>query len=321
MQKNQSIYVVILNWNGLAMTRECLHSFSFVTRRHKIIVVDNGSTDGSALKLKGEFPEHLVIENSHNLGYAAGNNVGIKQALKENADYILVLNNDTAVCPDCLDALVEQDKALKHESIIGSAIINYYSRDELDHLGGIWNDKKNNFDLIGAKAPLSHLPRLAKTPLDYIMGCALFAKGSTFSKIGLFNPQYFLFWEEVDWCYRAKKLNIGLTICAQSLIYHKGSASFQGNSPHKEYFWWRSRLLWMDKNIPSSTYAIRPEIVKTARHFLLLHMQRVGYALLLNTKGARHKTAQIKRKKAALRGMVDYCLSRFGPPPKNVLSK
>lgn len=317
--KRQTIYVILLNWNGFDHTRECLKSFSFVTANHKIIVVDNGSTDGSADKIASEFPQVTLIKNETNLGYAGGNNVGIEYALKEKAPYILVLNNDTVVSPDALSTLLQSMHETSDETIFGSAIINYYKRDQLDHLGGTWNPNRYNFDLVGINAPLSKLDLIAKKPLDYITGCSLFAKGSTFAKVGLFNPDYFLFWEEADWCTRAVTKGVKLAICPKSLIYHKGSASFSGMAPHKEYFWWRSRLLWLQLHHPQGLKFIRSEIFKQARHLALLHLQKLGYTLVLSHK-RQHKIHQIKRKKAALVGVKDYITNSFGPPPKGVIS-
>ena len=101
------VFIIILNWNGYQDTVECLQSVRRLTYPScKVIVVDNGSSDGSAAKLKEEFKEVFYIENKENLGFATGNNVGISYALENGADYILLLNNDTVVEPMVLEDMV-----------------------------------------------------------------------------------------------------------------------------------------------------------------------------------------------------------------------
>lgn len=102
------VYVVILNWNGYADTADCLTTC--LTNRYprtRIVVVDNGSSDGSELLLRSAFPEITVVQTGSNLGYAGGNNVGIRHALGSGADYVVLLNNDTVVDPDFITSLVQ----------------------------------------------------------------------------------------------------------------------------------------------------------------------------------------------------------------------
>ena len=102
------IYVIILNWNGKADTLACLASLAQVKTPHQTIVVDNGSTDGSASAILASFPDVEVIKTGENLGYAAGNNVGIRRALEKGADFIFILNNDTTVEPEILEVFLKR---------------------------------------------------------------------------------------------------------------------------------------------------------------------------------------------------------------------
>lgn len=316
MKEDKTVYIIILNWNGFELTKECIESFSYVNTPHKLILVDNGSTDGSKEKLEAEFPYHTLIANEKNLGYAGGNNTGIKYALKQNASYILILNNDTVVAPDFLDTFIEHEAQQTRESVLGAKVVSYYQRRQLDHLGGVWNSQTHNFDLIGKEAAVQDTTPFNK-PLDYLTGCALFAKGSTFKKVGLFDPRYFLFWEEVDWCYRAKQMGVALRVCPNAILYHKGSASFDSGSPHKTYFWWRSRLLWLEKHTGKQKHVIQQEMPRLLSLYCLSHLHLLGYLLTLNKKRVR-KQQQIKRLKASLRGIFDYRLHRFGALPRGL---
>lgn len=320
MKEDKRVYVIILNWNGFEMTKECVKSFNFVSTPHQIVIVDNGSTDGSAHKLKAEFSEHTLIENEHNLGYAGGNNVGLEYALEEKAPFILVLNNDTVVAPDMLDRLIEAEEKAQGKTVLGCRVVDYYQRHQLDHLGGVWNEQSHNFDLVGKQAPANTIETIM-APLDYITGCALFARGSTFEQVGLFDDRYFLFWEEVDWCYRAKQLGFNLSICHEATLYHKGSASFEGGAPHKAYFWWRSRLLWLETHKNSEQLVIKAEVPRLFYQYCLAHLHLLGYALTIKRDKLRKKRGQIKRLKASLRGVMDYKLKRFDQPPKSLITR
>ena len=234
------IYVIVLNWNGKKDTLTCLESLSEVSTPHQVIVVDNGSTDGSVEAIQQAYPSLILIETGENLGYAEGNNVGIRKALEKGADRLLILNNDTIVTRDILThflkgtALIQGGKALLMDEPF-----------KIDHLGGIWNEAEGIFDLVGAEAPSTDWND--PIPLDYVCGVALFVHAEVFKRVGLFDPRFFLFWEEADWCFRAKKLGIESRVCPKAILFHKKSASFKGK-PHTTYFWWRNRLLWISKN-------------------------------------------------------------------------
>src|SRR5690242_13465997 len=107
------ISVVVLNWNGKIDTLECLESLARVDYPNfEVIVVDNGSADDSVAAIRQQFPDVMVLETGANLGYAGGNNVGIRKALEDQASYVLLLNNDTVVHPQLLTSLVEAAAAV-----------------------------------------------------------------------------------------------------------------------------------------------------------------------------------------------------------------
>src|SRR3990167_5910342 len=105
-QKPPKIFVIILNWNGKEDTLACLESLEKVNMPYSLIVVDNGSNDDSVLAIRNTYPDIILLENRKNLGYAEGNNVGIRWALKNGADYLLILNNDTIVDPNILEGFL-----------------------------------------------------------------------------------------------------------------------------------------------------------------------------------------------------------------------
>lgn len=306
------ISIILLNWNGKKDTLGCLKSLAEVDTEHQVIVVDNGSTDDSVSSIRHSYPDVALLETGENLGYAEGNNAGIRFALEQGADYIFILNNDTTVSPTILSAFLKNPDA----PIQGAKAHLMSDPSLLDHLGGNWNPIRGEFDLIGARdqaelwtAPLT---------LDYVCGVALFVKAEVFRKIGLFDKRYFLFWEESDWCLRAKRAGFSSTFCPEATLFHKVSASFTGGKPHSTYFWWRNRLLWIEKNCS------RKERRSLYFRILFPEISRMLKLYILRTLFAK-KTPERKKKirtyRAALAGVRDYLTRRFGNGPSWIFQK
>ena len=144
------IAIIVLNWNGKQDTLACLTSLMAIHYPVlDIILVDNGSTDGSVSVIKEQFPNVHCIELPSNVGFAAGNNAGIEYALNQNAQFFLLLNNDTVVAPDLLDHFMDAFAQHPQAGIIGARIYLFDKKDTLDHLGGIWLKKQADVRLIG----------------------------------------------------------------------------------------------------------------------------------------------------------------------------
>lgn len=307
------IYVIILNWNGKGDTLTCLENLEYVTTPHHVVVVDNGSSDGSEEAIRKKFPQVYLIQTGENLGYAEGNNVGIRYALENQADFLFILNNDTIVTKDILEHFLKRDVPIQ-----GGKALLMEDPQKIDHLGGNWNPKQGRFELVGANAPASEW----KNPvsIDYVCGVALFAKAEVFEKVGLFDPRFFLFWEECDWCYRAKQAGYLIQTCPEALLFHKKSASFTGGKPHTCYFWWRNRLLWIEKNCKGKELRhLKLEILKdylqALKHFILKTLQ---YPFARKTYERR---LRYRFYRALLTGIHHYHFRRFGNCPKWLFNK
>ena len=320
------VAILLLNYNGKKDTLECLSSLEALNYpSYDVIIADNGSTDGSIQAIKQAYPDITLLDNRENLGFAEGNNVLIRHALEKKFDAFFLLNNDTVVEPDLLDHLVLSAKKNKH-AIFGPKIYLYSDRQTLDHLGGNWNDKKGAFDLIASREVDNQKRYETQFEVDYVCGCALFAPREVFEKVGLFDPRYFLFWEESDFCKRAKDLGIKSMVCPKSKVYHKVSASFSGGKAHTTYFWWRNRLLWIEKNLSplkrKQVYqkVVTKEIIKLYRHSFFTSIQ---YALLgvFSKKSKQEKKEKLLRFKAAKAGIRDYAKRRFYNAPTWVFNK
>ncbi len=319
MLGGMSIGVVILNWNGKEDTLNCLASFQESTYKNfELIVVDNGSTDDSVSCVKEKFPDVTLLETSKNLGYAGGNNVGISYALKKNHAFVLLLNNDTVVSKDMLKSFMESAEKNPGVGIFGGVPLLFSNPEKLDHLGGNWNRKKAQFELIGRgeKSSFSW-----KEPLDYVCGCCMLIRKEVFHKIGVLEPDYFLFWEEADFCMRAKRAGFDTAVCHEATLLHKVSASFIGGSIHKTYFWWRNRFLWIKRNCPVkerlsiSLRVLLPELFHIYKLRLIKSAELRLLKIMRSKKDLEQKQLKIRQYQAALQGFRDYLNNHFGNGP------
>ncbi len=317
--------VIILNWNGKKDTLECLESLKKIHYSNfQILLVDNGSTDDSVAVIKKEHPEITIIETGENLGFAAGNNEGIR---KSTADYIFLLNNDTIVDPHILNALVKTIQSDPKIGILGAKPYLYDEPTKLDHFGGMWNQKKGVFDLVGLRQIDNEGAWDSSQTIDYACGCALFVKKEVFEKIGFLEPQFFLIWEEADFCFRAREAGFSTMTCPEAKLWHKVSASFVGGKTHSTYFWWRNRFLWIERNrtLPQilSLYVriLIPDILNLYKLKFLKTLQLQCLRLIRPRDDHKKRKERILRYSAALQGIKDYTLRRFGNGPAWIYKK
>jgi hypothetical protein len=311
-----TIAVIVLNWNGKQDTLECLSSLSAIRYPHWIpIVVDNGSTDDSVSAIASQFPDVTVLQSKENLGFAEGNNRGIRYALEQGAEAILLLNNDTIVDPEILHAFAAGGK---RGDVLGAKLYSYREKNRLDHLGGKWDRNRAQFELIG-KDLLDDGKSFEKmAPIDYVCGAALYAKKEVFDAIGLLEPAFFLYWEESDFCFRAKRAGFRVMTCPSAKVWHKGAASMTGAKPQTSYFFWRNRLLFIERNcsckerLGLTLKILIPEICKLYRHHVIKSLQ-ISFLHLFRPKvECAKKQHYLLRNRAAIRGVHDYLLRRFG---------
>lgn len=242
------VIIIILNWNGKDITADCLGSLCAVTYPNfGILLVDNGSEDGSVAFLRERFPGLEVIENGSNLGFAEGNNVGIRRVLEKGADYVLLLNNDTIVDPGFLDGLV---RAAGTDGNIGFAGPKTYfydhngRKDIISFAGGLLDMWRGKSIHIGEKCE-DRGQFDNNRNVDYVEGSCMLARTDMVRKIGMMDPAYFAYWEETDWCVRAAKAGYRSVYVPSSRIWHRVNASSIGSS--NIYYLTRNRLWFMRK--------------------------------------------------------------------------
>lgn len=322
------IAIIVLNWNGKKDTLACLESLKDLSYpNYETIVVDNGSTDGSIAAIVERFPQLLLIETGDNLGFAEGNNVGIRKALERGAELLFLLNNDTVVASDILECFVETFRLHPEAGILGAKIFLHDQRDTLDHLGGTWNPKTGVFEFIGLRQKEDGRQLQDPQEIDYVCGAGLIVKRAVIEAVGYLEPRFFLIWEESDFCFRARKAGFKTMTCPQAKLWHKVSASFVGGKPHSTYFWWRNRLLWIERNCPLRerwsliVRVLVPDILHMLKIRLLKKLQLFFLKLLKPKADLKEKELKLLKNRAALCGVRDYLLRRFGNGPSWIYKK
>lgn len=220
--REPKVAIVILNWNGKDYTIKCIESLKNISyQNYKIIVIDNGSTDGSQTEIKRKFPSVLLIENKKNLGFAKGVNVGIKRALEDkNVEYIFLLNNDTIVEQNCLKELIRvaENNRKKRVGMFQPKVLNMDNPKIIDTTGHIF---KFGRIVDRGKGEIDRGQYDNKT--DIIGACAAAAlyKRKMLEDIGLFNEEYYIGYEDAELSWRAYKRGWKAKYVPEAIVYHK----------------------------------------------------------------------------------------------------
>ncbi|MBU1708333.1 glycosyltransferase family 2 protein [bacterium] len=248
---NESVAIIVLTYNGLAYTRECLQSIAGLRgERPAVYVVDNASVDGTAEAIEREFGNSVtLLRNPSNLLYAGGNNVGIRRALDDGHTGILLLNNDTYLADDFLKQLTQAYQK-KPRAILVPKIYYASQPDVLWYAGGIATIRRAQFYHRGIREKDTGQYD-AFEPTDWATGCALFAPREIFEAIDLLDVALGLYNEDVDFCLRAKAANFEIYYVPSARVWHKVSAAVGGNLSWKKLsLKWRSLRILLRKHLP-----------------------------------------------------------------------
>lgn len=239
----QPLFAVVVNWNLKQDTISCVESLLAAGKiPEQIIVVDNGSTDGSVPALRAQFgPLLTIIESPENLGFAGGCNLGIQCVLDQGANWVLLLNNDAYVAPNFLTEMenaVEKDKNL---SIIGPVILYHDFPDRIWYFGNrLIPGLLATYRLYRGHTYHGQFPSLV--PVDFVNGCGMLVKSDVFKRIGFFDTAYFMYGEEVDFCWRARAAGFRPAVATQAKMWHKVSASSNRDKPASRYLRIRNQI-------------------------------------------------------------------------------
>ena len=317
------VTVVVLNWNRKEDTCECLDSlFESAYPSYNIVVVDNGSTDGSVDLLRRRYASAALLALETNVGFAAGNNRGIEVALRQGAEVVFLLNNDTTVAPDCLMNLARAARELPKDSVLGPKILYYDRPETVWHFGSRWDQKALELTAVARNEPSERWAQRLR--VDHIIGCAMWIPRRALEKVGMFDERFFLNYEETDWCFRAARAGIPLFVIPDATVWHKISSSFS-SSAQMVYFLERNRLLWIEKNFSGlqrwrlvARKEIPPKVKLLAR--LLRRCLAYGLFFLARRRSKlEYYGRRVRLNYAAVLGWCHYLIRRFGDCPAHLL--
>jgi GT2 family glycosyltransferase len=230
------VVIVVVNWNGRTDTLVCLEALSALTYANaRVLVVDNGSRDGSPELIEATYPEVILIRNGTNLGYTGGSNVGLRYAQAQGADYAWLLNNDALVTPNCLDILVRTAEEDPRLGLVGPIIYDEGRRDRIQ-FAGTWLDEERNVAAITTGGSRG---------VPVLVGTALLVKASVIAAVGYLDDRYFAYCEDWDYSLRALAAGFEVAVEPAARVFHKGAGSLGHDSPVREYYMVRNRyILW-----------------------------------------------------------------------------
>jgi GT2 family glycosyltransferase len=249
-----TVSIISINFNAPEVTAEMLHSLSLVTYPNiEIIIVDNASTKGNVDKLKVDFPEITLIKSTENLGFAGGNNLGIR---KSKGDYILLLNNDTEVDPGFLEPLIAKFQSNPDIGVVSPKIYFHHTPNMIQFAGISPINKYTTRSTGWGFAKMDEGQFDEDKESYFAHGAAMLVPRKVIKEVGLMAEIYFLYYEEMDWGQRIRNAGYKIFYVHNSVIYHKESVSTGRESPLKTYYMNRARIIYMRRNVKGFDLAI-----------------------------------------------------------------
>jgi len=277
---------------------ECLaslHRNSYPNQ--KVIILDNHSTDGSVDAIRQAYPRVEIIELTENLGYAGNNNVGIKAALEQRADWVFVLNEDIVLDTECIARLVEVGESDPKIGIVGPLVYHYDEPDVIQSAGGMLGKNWQSIHL--GKNEVDHGQFKSPHFVEWISGCAIMVRRAAIEQAGMLDKDYFIYWEETEWCIRIGQAGWKIVNVPQARIWHKGVQRNYQPKPSFTYYGTRNHLFTLAKHNA-------PFPVKVYNWMQILRTL-TSWSIKPRWRNMReHRNAMWK-------GMLDYMRHRAGP--------
>jgi len=303
---NPLVSLIILNYNGEKFLIEVLNSLLNSSYKEiEIIIVDNHSSDTSINIIKKQFPQVTLIENKENLGFAEGNNVGIRAA---NGKYICLVNNDLKVDPGWLEPMIDFLEQAPEYAAVQPKVLSWQQPDHFEYAGasGGYIDKYGIPFMRGRimdAVEADHQQYNDPVEIFWASGAAICFRKQVVEEVGTLDKDFFLHQEEIDFCWRLLLRGYKLAVIPRSIVYHYGGASLNYESPVKLYLNYRNNLTMLLKNmstrqllqiIPFRLVIDAGAIALKLLHFQWAHMASIikGYLFVISN----WKTIQKKRK-------------------------
>ena len=244
--------VVLLNWNSGEYTIPCIESLlKSRVPPSKIIVIDNGSTDGSPERIDKEYPLVELIRNKYNVGFAAGSNQGIRRAIDLGADFVWLLNNDTLVDHECLGELLKAARRFPTGACFSGKIYLANTNNVIWYAGG-YRHCLNLGAYHSSRGQVDNDKQDEAKPVSFLSGCCMLFPRWALDSLGLFIDDYFCFSEDNEWCWRATSAGVQLFYVPSAKLWHHVSASASKNDmaegpsaiPAKSWYFLIRNHLW-----------------------------------------------------------------------------
>ncbi len=266
------VAVVVLNWNGWQDTLACLASLQRLDYSHfNLLVVDNGSTDGSVAYIQNAMPSVELLQSGANLGFGGGCNVGIRHVLARGADYVWLVNSDSTVDPHALSALVQVADQNPELGSVGSVLYEADKRAQIQ----LWGGGRINLWLGQSRH------RLSPGPLDFISGASLLLRCAALEEVGLFDEAtFFMYWEDADLAFRLRRAGWTSGVAGKSSVWHKQSASLGKGSPLLDQYFTQSGVRFLRRYAPIPFIPVSLMLCRMlAKRVLIGDMRRVQAVL------------------------------------------
>lgn len=246
----KKVSIILVNYNGYFDTVECIKSLKNIAYdNYEIIIVDNGSTD-DYLKLKKTYMQDnvIVINSGSNLGFSGGNNIGIKYAIENKTDYILLLNNDTEVEPDFLNYMVNDCMDSNDNVVVTNKIMYMREKNKIWYGGGKFNSITSRTIAYGINQEDCKEYNMPMK-VSFASGCCLLIPVGIIESIGLMSEDFFLYCEDTEYCLRIQRAGYEILYEPNSKIYHKVNASTSKITGIQTYYLVRNKMYIVKKYI------------------------------------------------------------------------
>ena len=235
--------IIVLNWQNAIKTVACLDSLkSIMASDVAVIVIDNGSGDDSVSFIRQRHPNLTLLETGANLGYAGGNNVGIRWALERGAEFIGILNNDVTIEPGFLEPLVATLRAHPDVGVATPLVAEQVDGGRVWALGSAVNWRTAAVSRQHANESIKDWRHRSPFEVEIASGAAMLAKQEVFERAGLLDEKFFLYFEEVDWCMKVGQAGYRILAAPSSVVWHEVSGTLGTTSPVIDYYMLRNHL-------------------------------------------------------------------------------
>ncbi len=241
------VTAVILNTNRKEDTLACLESLECNTYpRLSMMVLDNASTDGSVEAIRERFPKVEILSIEDNKGYAGNNNVGIQAAIDRGADWVFILNEDTVVDPVAISKLVEFGETNPKAGMLGPLVLHYSDPEVIQSAGGRMDRWRESYHL--GENELDHGQYKEPQLAEWVSGCAILVRRQLIEQAGMLDERFYYYWEETEWCLRARKHGWQIYMVPVAKVWHKGVQIDYKPGPSVTYYKTRNHLLLQAKH-------------------------------------------------------------------------